>query len=68
MDLCYNRCADMMGRGADSVKCRLVLLLAHPSNPGQSPEGRKMDACVDVQRNGYAKVSSLTVVDLCYSI
>jgi len=29
-----------------SVKSRLVLVLAHPGNPGQSPEGHKMDVCV----------------------
>jgi len=23
-----------------------ILILAHPVNPGQSPEGRKMDVCV----------------------
>jgi len=29
-----------------SVKSRLVLVVAHPGNPGQSPEGHKMDVCV----------------------
>jgi len=29
-----------------SVKSRLVLVPAHPGNPGQSPEGRKMDVYV----------------------
>jgi len=28
-----------------SVKFRLVLVSAHPGNPGQSPAGRKMDVC-----------------------
>jgi len=32
-----------------SVKSRLVLLLGHPGNPGQSPEGCKMCACVCVR-------------------
>jgi len=31
-----------------SEKSRLVLALAHPGNPGQSPEGHKMDVCVCV--------------------
>jgi len=31
-----------------SVKSWLVLVLAHPGNPGQGPEGRKMDVCVCV--------------------
>jgi len=33
-------------RPADAIKSRLVLVLAHPSNPGQSLEGHKMDVCV----------------------
>jgi len=31
-----------------SVKSRLVLVLGHLGNPGQNPEGRKMDVCVCV--------------------
>ena len=31
-----------------SVKSYLVLLLAHPGSPGQSPGGRKTDVCVCV--------------------
>jgi len=31
-----------------SVNSRLVLLLAHPGSPGQSPEGRKTCVCVCV--------------------
>ena len=31
-----------------SVKSRLVLVPAHPGNPGQSPGGRKTDVCVCV--------------------
>jgi len=31
-----------------SVKSRLILVPAHPGNPGQSPEGRKMDVCVQI--------------------
>jgi len=32
----------------DSVKSRLVLVLAHPGNPGLSPEGCKLDVFVCV--------------------
>jgi len=31
-----------------SVKSRLVLVVAHQCNPGQSPEGHKTDVCVCV--------------------
>jgi len=34
-----------------SVKSRLVLVTAHPSNQGQSPEGHKMDVCVCFMNN-----------------
>ena len=29
-----------------SVKCRLVMVLAHPGNPGHNPEGGKTCVCV----------------------
>jgi len=31
-----------------SVKCRLVMVLAHPGNPGHNPEGGKTCVCVCV--------------------
>ena len=53
MVICLGRDADLhmaqqmpLPLSLASVKSRLVLVVAHPSNPGQSPEGCKMDVYV----------------------
>ena len=38
--------ADTTATRLVSVKSRLVLVPAHPGNPGRSPEGRKMGVCM----------------------
>ena len=45
-----------------SVKSRLVLVPAHPGNPGQSPEGCKTDVCVCVCELGiYSPIKAFIV-------
>jgi len=47
-----------------SVKFKLVLLPAHPGDPRQSPEGRKMGVCVSVRACMHACMSQTT--EFCY--
>jgi len=42
----------------------LVLVAAHPGNPGQSPEGRKTDVCVCVCACVRACVRVFVTVDI----
>ena len=44
----YGPAAATATQSLASVKSRLVLVVAHPGNPGQSSEGHKTDVCVCV--------------------
>ena len=49
-----------------SVKSRLVLVLAHPGNPGRSPESRKMNVCLCLVTVVGWHLSCVLPTDVCY--